>query len=371
MNISILGIIVLLGAIQGFTLCIYLYPKRKVNPLAFRFFGLFLFCLAFFNFLYALLILPISTFGVISSPLPYKYLIGVGFFFYIKSNVTHQGKTLYFSREYFLFIPAILYGILRMYWFILSITGINPSIIFEVYQTGFFTYNEFVYLLFNLLLVIAILKWLNRLKDKVNVSGQKLIHWQWLRRFSWVFLGFTLCNLVHQILTVVFSAQDSGMVYAMILLLNSAFIYWIGFIGFSKYPLLFKALKLKKEMQNTAPKKTTWLGTKLQKAIEVDEVFTNPNLNIEQLATQLEVSSKELSRFVNENHHVNFSEYIMHHRIEKVKELLASPDEEKYTLVFIAEKSGFRSKSSFNASFKKLTGLTPRQYRRQLSSKKV
>ena len=96
----------LLGAIQGFTLCIYLYPKRKANPLAFKFFVLFLFNLAFFNFTYAMLLLLGDTFSL---PIPYEYLIGVGFFFYIKSNITDQGKVLFTPKEYLLFIPAILY----------------------------------------------------------------------------------------------------------------------------------------------------------------------------------------------------------------------------------------------------------------------
>ena len=157
----------------------------------------------------------------------------------------------------------------------------------------------------------------------------------------------------------------------MVLLVNSVFIYWIGFIGFSKSSLLFKAFKLKDDNTTALNEKSEVIKAKLQQAIEVEEVFTNPNLKIEQLAIQLEVSSKELSRFINETYQKNFSEYINHHRIEKVKKLLASPDDEKYTLVFIAEKSGFSSKSSFNATFKKITGCTPRQYRQQLSLKNV
>lgn len=367
-----LGIIILLGAIQGFTICVYLYPKRVINPMAFRFFVVFLLSLALFNFLYAFKFLKIF---IVPVPFPYKYLIGVGFFFYIKSNITHQSKVLYSPKAYYLFIPAIAYGILRIYWFILFITDINRNIMFEVYQTRFFTYNEFVYLSFDLMLAIFAIRWLKKYQHKVNISGQKLKNWQWLNRFSWVFLGFTLCNLLQQIFTLVFSAQDSGLVYSLILLLNSAFIYWIGFIGFSKSDLLFKKFNLTNEKSSFSADhskvKSNLIEHKLKKAIEIEEVFTNPSLKIEQLAIQLEVSSKELSRFINETYQKNFSEYINHHRIEKVKKLLASPDDEKYTLVFIAEKSGFSSKSSFNASFKKITGLTPRQYRQQLPLKNV
>ena len=339
--------------------------------MAFRFFLLFLFCLAFFNFTYALLILKINILGFPNVPIPYKYLIGVGFFFYIKSNITKQGKVLYSRREYFLFVPAIIYGILRLYWYILFISRLNSSIIFEVYKTRFFTYNEFVYLTFNLCLALFALKWLNQYNNKVSTSGKKPQNWLWLKRFSIVFLCFTLGNLAHQTFTILFGQEDNALVYSMVLLVNSVFIYWIGFIGFSKSSLLFKAFKLKDDNTTALNEKSEVIKAKLQQAIEVEEVFTNPNLKIEQLAIQLEVSSKELSRFINETYQKNFSEYINHHRIEKVKKLLASPDDEKYTLVFIAEKSGFSSKSSFNATFKKITGCTPRQYRQQLSLKNV
>jgi AraC-like DNA-binding protein len=60
---------------------------------------------------------------------------------------------------------------------------------------------------------------------------------------------------------------------------------------------------------------------------------------------------------------MSFSDYINQQRIEKVKKLLKSEDQKKYTLLAIAENAGFSSKSSFNAVFKKMTGLTPTQYK--------
>lgn len=66
---------------------------------------------------------------------------------------------------------------------------------------------------------------------------------------------------------------------------------------------------------------------------------------------------------------MNFSEYLNFHRVEKVKELLASADAQKYTLVTLAEDAGFSSKSSFNATFKKVVGITPSAYRKQSQKK--
>ncbi|MBS0001361.1 MAG: helix-turn-helix transcriptional regulator [Cyclobacteriaceae bacterium] len=48
-------------------------------------------------------------------------------------------------------------------------------------------------------------------------------------------------------------------------------------------------------------------------------------------------------------------------RIEFAKELLFSPDFNKFTIDVIAVKSGFNSKSPFYAAFKKYTGFTPKQ----------
>lgn len=368
MDFDTLSLFVLLGAIQGFTLCLYIYAQRKINPTAARFFLLFLFSLAFFNLVYAFIIRRVDFFAIDSLPYPYDYLIGVGFYLYIKSHISPQDGGGVSKSAYILFIPAVIYGGVEVYWYFLKVTKVNEHIIWQVYQTRFFTYNEFAYLIFNAYLLWKGLKFLNQYESKIIASKKSLKNWQWLKKFTWVFLGLTVVNLLNQVMVVAFNASDNFWFYAIILVLNSAFIYWIGFVGFTNNAFWFKEFTLKKEVKVEG--QLAVLQHKLEQAIE-KEAFKNPQLKVADLASQLGVSPKELSTFIAEIYQMNFSEYINYHRVEKVKKLLELPEEQKYTLVFIAEKSGFSSKSSFNAIFKKCTGLTPRQYRQEVGSKKV
>lgn len=363
MDANFLNIVVLFGAIQGFTLCLYLYPQKVESPLAYRFFLLFIFSLAFFNLRYALLYMQINQIGFIpltAFPFPYKYLIGVGFYFYIKNHLSDKDRIPFHKKESYLFIPAVLYGILRSYWYVIEISDPNQQLFFQVFQSGFFTYNEFVYLTFDLLLIIAALRFLNKQEDQLHPSAKNLKDWKWLKTFARTFLGFTILNLIHITIAVLFNLENNRAFYSGLLLLNSVFIYWIGFIGFTKSSTLFKTFKLKKELP--LDHRIESIKEKLQYSIEVEEVYKNPNLKIIDLAQQLNISAKELSSIINEAYQMNFSQYINHHRVESIKVLLKSPEEKRYTLLYLAEKSGFSSKSSFNATFKKMTGFTPKQY---------
>ena len=58
----------------------------------------------------------------------------------------------------------------------------------------------------------------------------------------------------------------------------------------------------------------------------------------------------------------NFNEFVNHYRVEAFKALAKDPAKAHITLIGLAYESGFNSKTVFNASFKKETGLTPKQY---------
>ena len=113
-------------------------------------------------------------------------------------------------------------------------------------------------------------------------------------------------------------------------------------------------------MEGTSPH--PW-SQSLEHLMNEKEVFTNKNLRLSHLASLLNTTDRELSLYIHESLGVSFTEYINRLRVEKVKRLIHEGEQEKYTLLGIAEKAGFSSKSSFNEVFKKVTGLTPTQYK--------
>jgi AraC-like DNA-binding protein len=73
-----------------------------------------------------------------------------------------------------------------------------------------------------------------------------------------------------------------------------------------------------------------------------------------------------VSQIINESFRQNFREYVNRYRIEESKRLLVQP-RQILNITGIAYDSGFNSKSAFNRAFKKQTGMTPREYRRQVA----
>ncbi len=300
--------------------------------------------------------IPITSF-----PFPYKYLIGVGFYFYIKSQIS-KDENIIAKHEYFLFLPALLYTILRTYWYINLHTGINKNIFLNVYKTGFFVYNEFVYLIFNLLLLFFAIRFLKRTSTQIKGFNTARKNWRWLLKFSYVFMAITIVNLLHQSIMSLTGLQDNGQLYLIILVINTIYIYWVGLETLTKSKFLFNSFSLKQK--NTEQQQPiNPFAQKLEHYIKTEEVFTNKNLKVADLAYLLETTEKELSSYIHESFNMSFSDYINQHRVEKVKELLISENQNIYTLLAIAESAGFSSKSSFNTVFKKVTGITPTQYK--------
>lgn len=361
---TIIAMIILFGAIQGLAVCLYLRHRKKENVRAFHFYILFLFSLAFFNFLYALKYIGVDAIGFIpldAFPFPYKYLIGTGFYLYIVHQIPAEEKKSA-TPDYLLFLPACCYGILRTYWYFMLHSGRDKDIFWNVYQSGFFTYNEYVYLLLNLLLVGLAIRFLRKNKSRLRGTNITRKNWEWLLKFSHAFLVFTGLNLVLAVIVHAVGDAYNGIVYSILLMLNSVYIYWVGFESLVKLRFLFNQHTLKEEPRDTT-KVSNPLARDLAHYMDRKEIFVNKNLKVVDVAVLVNTTEKELSQYIHETFGVSFSTYINQLRVKKVKALLKEEAQEKYTLLAIAEDAGFSSKSSFNAVFKKITGVTPTQYK--------
>jgi AraC-like DNA-binding protein len=101
--------------------------------------------------------------------------------------------------------------------------------------------------------------------------------------------------------------------------------------------------------------------------MEEEKPYLNGKLSLKQIALELNISTNYLSQVINENLEKNFFDFVNEYRVNLVKEKLKLPNNRKYTLLALAYDCGFNSKSSFNAIFKKKTGLTPTQYLKSIS----
>jgi AraC-like DNA-binding protein len=100
--------------------------------------------------------------------------------------------------------------------------------------------------------------------------------------------------------------------------------------------------------------------------MKTNKPHRNPEINIYQLADQLGVKKHHLSRIINEKAGMNFFDFINTFRVEEIKHNLADPSLAHLTLLGLALESGFNSKATFNAAFKKKTGLTPSEFQKNL-----
>ena len=364
LDYNISNILILFGAVQGFILCFFIYQKKHLNKQAVYFFILFLFSLAFYNIIYAFLDMNLFRYyrPLHMFPYPYKWLIGIGFYFYVKNQFKSKNQNLIHKNEWYLFIPAVLYGLLRFYWFSIAVAENSFRITQVVVNSNFFRIHEFVYLIFTITITIKLLRFINSNSQIESTQSKKVKKNKWLKTFTLVYLILLCFNLIiYTIDIIIHDGIESNFYLYPTLIVNVGFIYWIGYIGFTKPNLIINEIKF----ASTTNKKNSFIEEKLQHQIEVLEIYKNHTLTISELAKKLQLTTKELSNYINEVHKMNFSEYLNYHRVHKIKELLISPEAKKYTLVTLASEAGFSSKSSFNAEFKKIMGTTPSKYRKE------
>jgi AraC-like DNA-binding protein len=119
----------------------------------------------------------------------------------------------------------------------------------------------------------------------------------------------------------------------------------------------------KYEKSALTPERSDAFLKRLLDLMEAEKPYTDGGLTLPRLAARLSVSTHHLSQVINERLGQSFNDFPNSYRVEEAKRRLADPSAEHFSLLAIAEEVGFNSKSSFNAAFKKPTGMTPSEFR--------
>ncbi len=140
------------------------------------------------------------------------------------------------------------------------------------------------------------------------------------------------------------------------------------FLFSARYPNFF--ISLKSEIRQKRYERTQLEGLDLnavhsliKELMETDKIYREETLKIQEFAEKLLISPHQFSRILNETYGKNFNEFVNFYRVEEAKSLLLK--EMERTVLSVAYDVGFNTKSTFNAQFLKIVGMTPLEWRKK------
>ena len=104
---------------------------------------------------------------------------------------------------------------------------------------------------------------------------------------------------------------------------------------------------------------------RMKSYIEKEKVYENPDLKMSDLADHLHLSPSRLSQVFSLYIKEKYYDFINRYRLEAFKRLIEQGETERYTLLALSAKCGFK-KSSFFSTFRKVEGMTPTEYLKKM-----
>lgn len=111
--------------------------------------------------------------------------------------------------------------------------------------------------------------------------------------------------------------------------------------------------------------------TRLDSLMKQEQLYLQSKLSLPETSTYLNETPHTVSQSLNQYRSIKFNDYVNQWRLETLIKRLENGELQHKTLLGIAMESGFNSKSSFNLAFKKYKKMSPTQYLKSMSDKKV
>lgn len=108
------------------------------------------------------------------------------------------------------------------------------------------------------------------------------------------------------------------------------------------------------------------LFERIKEVVKEEKLFLDPDLTLRKLSIRLDTNTKYLSQVINHHGGCNFLTFINGYRIEQVKRHLEAGDFYRQTFFGIAQRCGFKNKSTFYKVFRDSTGVTPKVFAEKL-----
>jgi AraC-like DNA-binding protein len=197
---------------------------------------------------------------------------------------------------------------------------------------------------------------------------------KWLKKFMIIATVIMFSWILAVIFNLDKALHPQTFIYFPLRLSCSILVFWLAYEGFFNYSLLSERMQLRKVIETNRNKRKIipshgLVETKsskykiIKEHIETNCSYLNPEYSLENLASELKMSTSSLSQAINNESNHNFSDYINSLRVEKAKDFLIASEYSSYTILAIGLECGFNSKSTFYSAFKKFTNCTPSEFR--------
>lgn len=131
----------------------------------------------------------------------------------------------------------------------------------------------------------------------------------------------------------------------------------------AKYNLTEKKEKVAAYRSLVSPQLMDELKEKILNIILIQQVAWQNNSCLCNAAEDLGTNTRYISAVVNVRFHMNYTSFVNKFRIEEAMALLVDKRYQELNMEDISDMVGFSNRQSFYASFYKLNGVTPRDYR--------
>ncbi|WP_039918503.1 helix-turn-helix domain-containing protein [Cellvibrio mixtus] len=178
--------------------------------------------------------------------------------------------------------------------------------------------------------------------------------------WSWSLVVHILGQSVGVQLADTFGIADN---YITFLLVNALFVYSLLY---AHELLVTKEKPVEKEV--VVPVEISQDAIeRIRRTMEEQQLYLKQNLNIEEFARHVGIHYREVSSIINKHFDTNFFEFVNEYRVNKAKQMLLDANNAEMTILDILLESGFNSKSSFHRFFKRYTGMSAADFRKQNS----
>jgi len=135
----------------------------------------------------------------------------------------------------------------------------------------------------------------------------------------------------------------------------------------TKYNITEKKDKEANYRSLVSPQLMDELKERILDVLVMQKKYKDRDYSAKQLAEDLGTNTRYISAVMNVRFHMNYTSFINKYRIEEAMSILVDKRYQDLSIEEVSDMVGFANRQSFYASFYKIMGVTPRDYRLQRS----